>query len=751
MNTAQHTDVGLRDIVRVFQRRKRAIYATTLIVFSVAVLVCLVMTRRYQATGLIQMQKSSADMMDLGEMMGAASGGSTDSLSVNTDLQTRADILQSETLALHVVKELNLEKNEDFKAHFSPVSWALGLFSSRGTPDPKGAALEDSPHRRAHVLRVFSKQLSVKIIAGTRLIEIDYENRDPKVAAAVVNHLVQALIDYSFQTKFNATNQVSAWLEGQLGDLRKQAEGLQTKVVTLQQDSGIFGAGGTDLQGRPVVYSPVLDRLEQSTATLSQAHLNRILKGSIYEVVKTGNPEAISQLSGTSIGSAGGQGVANSLAVIQNLRGQEATLQAQIQQDSVTFGSAYPKLLQERASLKSLQASLHDEVERIRDRAKNDYDIAVQAEAGAQHTYDSDQLAAQKLNNKTIEYAILQKEADQSQELYQDLLKRLKEAGILEGLRSSDITVVDPGRSPDKPHRPNVPMYLTLGLALGLFAGTCNALLIEAIDNKLRSSEEVEAMGISLLGIIPHAKLDRVVRQAVLMDSGDFAFAEAIRSLRSSLLIARSGTPPRVILVTSGSPAEGKSTISLNLSIAMAQLGKKVLLLEADMRRPTLAKRMGLSNTNGLSELLANADAVLQPVQLADRQNFYFIPAGVTPPYPAELMGSARMKSLIEELKKQFDIVIIDSPPVLLVSDAQLLESLVDATVLVAHVDKTTRVALQRSYRTLLAHAKNPSMPAMGVVLNFVSTNSSAYYSYYGYYGGKKYEYGESEGGVDNA
>ena len=244
--------------------------------------------------------------------------------------------------------------------------------------------------RRASVAKAFARNLKVKVTAGTRLLEVDYTNRDPKVAAAVVNHLVQALIDYTFQTKFTATNQVSQWLEGQLGDLRKQSEQLQSRVVALQQGSGIFGVGGTDPQGKPVIYSPVLDRLQQSTAQLSQAQMNRVLKASVAEVVKTGNAELISQLSGTSIASGSGQGVMNSLALIQNLRLQEATLQAQIDQDASQFGAAYPKLIQERASLKGVQQSLQEEIKRTAERSENDFKVASKAEQGARAAYESD-------------------------------------------------------------------------------------------------------------------------------------------------------------------------------------------------------------------------------------------------------------------------------------------------------------------------------------------------------------------------
>jgi succinoglycan biosynthesis transport protein ExoP len=743
LSTLPEKDPTLRDLLRIFHRRKRSVFVTASVIFLLSVCACVFMTRRYTASGVIQLEKSSSDSLGLDSLMGAASGGASDALSVNIDLQTQANILQSEALALKVVKDLNLEQNEDFKPHFSPIGWVMGLVSPRGPADPMHASLEDSPGRRARVTKAFARNLKVKVTSGTRLLEVSFTNRDPKVAAAVVNHLVQALIDYTFQTKFAATNQVSQWLEGQLGDLRKQSERLQARVVALQQGSGIFGVGGTDPQGKPVIYSPVLDRLQQSTAQLSQAQMNRVLKASVAEVVKTGNAELISQLSGTSIASGSGQGVMNSLALIQNLRLQEATLQAQIDQDASQFGAAYPKLIEERASLKGVQQSLQDEVRRTAERSENDFKVASKAEQGARAAYESDRVAAEKLNDKSIEYAILSKEADQSQELYQDLLKRLKEAGILEGLHSSNVTVVDPASTPSRPSKPEVPLYLTLGAGLGIFFGCCVALLVEAVDNKIQGAEEIEALHIPLLGISPQIESNKTSSRALMLDSrhADTAFGESVRRLRSGLLISRSGTPPQVLLISSASPGEGKSTLSLNLAVSLSQYEKKVLLVEADMRRPVLRRRLGLEGTDGLSVLLSDREAPTRILPVPDNPNLHILPAGPTPPYPADLLGSPRMHTLMEEWRTEFDFIVVDSPPVLPVTDAQLLEEMADATVLLARVGFTTRAALERAYNLLLLHRKDAARPAIGVLLNFVTRRSSAYYGYYGYYGGKKYEY----------
>jgi len=340
VNALPKKDPNIHDLLRIFDRRRRLVYGTAAAVFLLSVCACLFMTRRYTATGTIQLDRSSSDSLGLDGLMGTTSGIGSDSLALNIELQTQSDILKSQNLALKVIKELNLEQNEDFKPHFNPVAWIVSIIMPSDAPDPANASLEKSPKRRRNVLRVWEKQLKVKVTAGTRLIEISYTNRDPNVAAAVVNDLVQALMDYTFETRSSATNKVSQGLENQLAGLRKHSEDLQAKLVGLQQRSGLFGVTGSDSGGGTGVSSPALQNLDKATEQLSQATMNRVLKQAVYDVVKTGDPEAISQLSGPQMSAEGGQGVMNSLTLIQGLRQQEATLQGQIEQETSKFGAA---------------------------------------------------------------------------------------------------------------------------------------------------------------------------------------------------------------------------------------------------------------------------------------------------------------------------------------------------------------------------------------------------------------------------
>ena len=752
----QHRELTLSDLFDLCGRRKAVIVLPLVAMVAIAVFVCVFSQRRYQATGQLQVQKESMDGLGLASMIGDA-GGATDALDANITIQTEASVLQSDTLALRVIKDLNLDSTSDFQPHFRLIGWATDLMSPPGPSDPANTALENSPRRRSHALVVFSKNLKVKIVPGTRLINVSYTNPDPKIAAAVVNHLIQALADFSFQTRYNATSQASEWLGGQLSDLRKQSEDLQAKVVELQRDSGVFTLGGateTDgkAQGGTGIYSSVLDRLQQSTASLTQAESSRILKRAIYEAAKSGDAELISGLAGNSNSGGLSAGISNSLTLIQNLRLQQATLQGQYDQLAAKFGPAYPKLDELRGNLAAINKAIADERARIEDRAQSDYEVSQKVEDSARNVFNQQKQDADKLNDKAIQYTIVKQEAEESRDLYETLLSHLKEAGVLEGLRSSNISVVDPARVPSKPANPNVPVYMALAFAGGLFLGCGTALVVDIRDNKIRDLREIEAeVGKAPIGILPvfHGVRARLAAKSgneilpdplrqrpriLALDEPTSAYVESLRALRTSLLLSRGGAPPQTLLVTSSIAGEGKTTLSINLAILLAQHGKKVLIVDADLRRPTLAKVLGLPMDRGLSSLLAgqaNSDVMGDLVRFEEVPGLHVLCSGPIPPYPSELLGSEQMRLMLDRWRNEFDFILFDGAPILPVTDSVILSDLADAKLLVARFGLTERQSVERSYSMLCG--VRGSDTRVSIVVNAVEQNDSSYYQYYGY------------------
>ena len=745
MDSLPKKELTLKDVVQIYRRRRNVVHGTVLVITALMVIYCIVCTRRYEATGIIQVQKESSDMMGLDSLMSGAGDAASDSLTVNIDLQTQANILQSDTLALRTIQALHMEDTYDFKPHRNIITWIFGLFSfsSGGAADPPNAPLELAPQRRINALKIFSANLKVKPVNGTRLIAISYKNPDPKLAAAVVNTLTRALADYTFQTKFDATNQASKWLTDQLGELRKNSEDLQAKVINLERQSGIYTVGAADVQGRELAYSGILDRLQQATQEVTQAEQNRILKGAIAHAAQSGDAEMLSSLAGNSSG--GGQVTQNTLAVIQGLRQQEAAEQATLQESRAKFGPSYPRLAEMEGNIAGFERSIKDEVARIKGRAESDYQVAQQAEQLTRNHYADVKKEADVLNDKTIEYAIVRQEAEESRTLYEDLLKRLKEAGVLEGLKSSNITVVDPGRVPAKPVKPNIPLYIAGALAGSWFLGCIAAFVVDTLDNKVKGITDIEeSFGERVLGALPvidRSKSKVPGTQDGLMAVADpkSTYVEALRAIRTAVSLSQSDRPPQVVLITSSIAGEGKSTLSANLAVIVAQGGKRTLIVDTDLRKGLLRQRMNLPPGPGLSNVLTGQVGAAPIHAVASTPNLFALSAGPPPPNPTDLLASDTMRQLLDRWRQEYDFIILDSAPVLPVTDSVTLNGLTDATLLLARSEMTEKAQVRRSFQLLTHGGKH----FVGLVLNGLSARDSSYYGYYGYYGYRSNAYGE--------
>jgi succinoglycan biosynthesis transport protein ExoP len=727
--SASFPELTLREVGMMLTRRRGIIYTSLAGFLLLAILALIVSTRRYRSVGEIELQKDSPSSLGIQTDSGDTP---SDALEVNMIIQTQARILQSDSLALQVIEDLRLEQTEDYREKWSPIGWVLGLFSSKGAPDTKGASLENSPHRRMRVLKTFHRKLTVKPIAGTRLIDVEYLSPDPQIAAAVVNHLLQGLIEKGFQARYNATMQASSWLSAQLGDLRAKTQELQAKVVKLQQESGVFALGEVDREGKDQVYSPTLEKLQMATQAEAQAQANRILKGAINDVVKTGNAEMISGLSGSSMLTGSSSGLSNSFTLIQNLRLQEANVQGQLQELSAKFGPAYPKLAELRGNLGAVQGAIQNEVNRVALRAHNDFVVAEETEQKTRIDFDADRREAEALNSKTIEYQMARQEADQTRSLYDDMLRHLKESGLLAGLHSTNISIVDWATASDKPAKPVMLLYLFGSVALGLAFGSAAALLRDVTDTRIQDLRDISReLGPIPLCVLPYqkeraalpAEASLFARSALpALDSPHSLFVESLRSLRTSLMLSRSGAPPRSVLVTSPLAGEGKSFLSWNLAILFAQQGKRVLLCDADLRRPWLHRNLDIEPRVGLSTVLAGLSVnhgASEVIPVQEVPGLFLMPAGPLPPYPSELLASHHMAEVLKVWESQYDLVLLDAPPVLQVTDAVVLSSMVNSVLLMVKHQRTPLAALEKSYG-MLEEVHSASGRKINIVINGV-------------------------------
>lgn len=736
----------LGDVSAMLCRRARPVLCCVAAFLIVATVYCLAATRRYRATSVLQVQKESSGSFGLDAgVMGEAADVASDSMDYNITLQTEAQILESDMLAIKVITGLGLESTRDyFPQPARPRRSLLPVWLRRNALEPLSVPLDRAPNRRYAALKIFAGHLKVEPVTATRLIRVSYANPDPVLAARVVNALVAALTEYSFQARFAATAEASSWLAGQLSDLKKQTEALQARAVTLQRDTGLYGPDGS--------HNVVVARLDTLNTALSEAESLRIVKEATWHAAESGDPELIA---GLNSGVGPGGMTAASVSLLQTLRAQESALAAEIAEAQVRYGPHYPGLEELRGKLSGVRSSIEQEVTRTARRAHTEYLVAATAEKKARTALEEQKQLANALNDKAIAYGLARQEADGSRDLYEGMLSKLKQAGVLEGLRSTNITVVSPAEvpAPNHPASPNVPLYYAAALLAGLMCGVSYAVMLEMMDQNIRSVDDAEQLlGAPLLAVLPQANFGKPVRLTasgptvglrlvaalegkVALD-GRSAFAEArspfvesLRSLRTGLLLSRSSAPPRVLLLTSSIQGEGKSTVSLNLAMVMARQGARVLLVEADLRCPVLHRLWPHHPGAGLSTALSCEDTSPEPLTLDAVPGLSVLLSGPVPPFPAELLGSERMRSLVARWRTEYDFILLDSPPVLPVTDGVLLAQMADAVVLIARHEYTARKVLLRTVQALKRDLPEPVV--IGTVLNAVP-HQGEYYSYYG-------------------
>jgi succinoglycan biosynthesis transport protein ExoP len=715
---APDDQISIVQFWRVLQKRRwLVLYTLTAIVLTVTI-VSLLLPKRYDASGRILLDLEGPS--DLGLEQTVMPIG----IDLNTKLETQIRIVQSDTIANSVMKQLALQRNN--------------MFAGKET-DHSGRDYDDlSLQTRAKLNKSFHKALNVQLIPKTQIVEVHFRSKDPKLAAEVANTVANTYIEHNFQTKYKATLQTSDWLTKQLDDLKKHAESAQETLTTYQKKTGILGTDET--------HNIILDKLEELNKELSAAEGDRIVKEAKYRIAMTQNPELIANIAPES--------------VLGALYKERAEIRSQYAQLTAKYGASYPRVVQLQSELDELDPSIKQEITKVGDAVRAEYQAAAKSEEMLQATFDKQKGEAYKLNEDAIQYAILRRDVESSRDLYEGLMKKLKEAGIMAGLKSSNINIVDQAAIPVEPVEPNIPLNVALALMGGLLGGVALAFIVENVDNSIRTPQDIETYcGLPSLGVIPSVALDgknghkplarageRQLILPVTVEQRNSGSAEAFRALRTSLLLSSPGAPPQVILVTSAMMQEGKSFTALNLAVVLAQTGQKVLLVDSDMRRPAVHKYLGLPMNNGLSACLAGTE---QPeavtIKVEEIPGLHVVPAGHMPPYPSEMLASEAMPKLLQHWREEFRYIIVDTPPVLAVTDAVVCARIADVVVLIARSEKTGRQSLVRTRDVL----KKVRANIAGVVVNDLSFNSVEYRQYYGHYG-SEYSYYYHDNGNGN-
>jgi len=714
-------DSGATDYLRILIKRKWVIVACLVTIFSIVAIASLKSTPVYEAGGTIVINKPDNTLN--------FQNSATFSLDYYdpTELDTEVNILQSDLLAMQVIRELNLDRRPEFSGQAPPSpSPSLDL-----APDP----LQGDPVRASGMVSSFKGNLRVSLRPNSRIIEVHYRSPDPQMAANVVNTLMTTYVENNFKARFESTMQASDWLSKQLVDLQMKVETSQQKLVRYQKEHEILG---TDEK-----QNITMEKLDELNKELTVAESERMDKEALYRLVESGDPDAIASSVGLD-----DQGSQSGTQLLGVLRAKEADLKIQAADLSTQFGPSYPKLSQLNNQLKEIDAQVQSEMKKLAAKIRGQYTTALQRENMLHGALEKQKQEANKLNESAIEYSLLKRDVDTNRQLYEGLLEKLKAAGVSAGLKSNNFRVVDNARPPTGPIEPNIPRNLLFAAVLGLASGIGLAFLLEGLDNTVRTTEQAQMIsGVASLGMIPlgskSAREGPNPKRLVIATSKEAVelvtqvrpqsqMAESYRALRTSLLLSNLGAPPRIIMVTSALPQEGKTTTSINTAVVLAQKGVRVLLIDADMRRPSIHKTLGMGPHSGLSNVLTGSTSLEQAItRTTILPNLFVLPAGTPPPNPAELLASAEMRDVLNKLSSQYDHVVIDTPPSLSVTDAVVLSPRADAVVLVIRSGQTTKQALRRSRDVLMqVNAK-----VVGVLLNAVDLSSPDYYYYYEYQG----------------
>jgi succinoglycan biosynthesis transport protein ExoP len=708
-------------------------------IFSVVAIASLRMPKIYEAGGTIAINKPDNSL----------NFQNTATFSLDyydpSELETEVKILQSDVLALEVIRSLNLDQRPEYGGQNSNSP------SADLAPDP----LQSDPGKAASLLGGFKGSLRVSLSQNSRIIEVHYRSTEPDTAANVVNALMQTYIQDNRRTRFESTMAASDWLQKQLVDLQMKVETSQEKLVRYQKEHEILG-----MDEKQNITTQKLDELNKS---LTAAESERMDKESFYHLVESGDPDAIASSAG-SLDT--GNGVQAASALLDSLRGKQADLKIQVADLNTQFGPSYPKLAQLNNQLKEIDSQIEAEMRKIASKVRGQYVTALGRENMLHDALEKQKQEANKLNESAIEYNMLKRDADTNRALYEGILEKLKEASVSAGLKSNNFRIVDSARPPSYPIEPNIPRNLGFALMLGLTTGVGLAFLKEGLDNTIRTTEQAHVIsGLPSLGMIPlgskSAREGPNAKRLVIASSKEAVelvtqvrpqsqMAESYRALRTSLLLSNLGAPPKVIMVTSALPQEGKTTTSINTAVVLAQKGVRVLLIDADLRRPSIHKTLGMGPRSGLSNVLTGSTTIDQAItRTSILPNLFILPAGTPPPNPAELLASSNMRDILEQVRKDYDHIVVDTPPSLSVTDAVVLSQRADAVVLVIRSGQTTKQSLRRA-RDLLAQV---NAKVVGVLLNAVDLSSPDYYYYYEYQGkyAQYYQDPEASGDEDDS
>lgn len=708
---------GLFEYWRLVRRYWIAVLLATLAAGALALLLTMQLMPVYEARTVIEIQNLNENFLNMRDVNPTVS--TTEYGAPESERQTNVKLLQSLPLLERVATSLDLvhrfpEQNKD--GNFSKWRKALHIAGSRPAFTQEDAVAE------------LADNLSVRVQINTRLIEVSYDSTDPKLAADIVNALAQEFIQQNLAARWQATQDIGEWLGRQLAALRAKLEKAEDDLQT--------HANATGLQFTSEKGNVAEERLRQLQNDLQQAQTDLAAKRARYEVATRTSVESLPNLDS--------QTLRDYEVKLTELRTEYADLTS-------ALTPAHPKVQAVQAQIAILESALRTEKATLLARVRNDYDAAQNRRNFLAADADAQQRLIAGQTTQVTRYSILKREVDSARQMYDGMLQRAREAEVASALRANNIRVIEPARPPRIPYKPNKPLNVALGLFAGMFLSAGFVFLRDHLNRTIQQPEDTSKyLELSVLGVIPSGSSDPACKRPLLPSSTvslttrqDLGLimhqcrmsllAESFRSTVTSILYSgQNGNLPRVLVVSSPNPDEGKTTVASNMAIALAQIKFKVLLIDGDMRRPRIHDIFGVPERPGLSQILLGESPLV--FRESEIPNLTLLPSGGYA--EPDLLYKQSLPDLVRQLRSKFEIILIDAPPILELTDARVLGRQADAVILVLRAQKTTRddaiLARQR--------LNDDGTKVLGTILNDwnFETGSNSYHKRYYHYYGKK-------------
>jgi len=712
----------LRDYLKILNKRRMTVLTMFLIVFVISLILVLGGNSPvYTSTSTILMERN----------FGANNTGLGTYYYWDPEfLPTQTEIIKSKNVALRVVDDLQLDTK--YRTHFlnpddrqtsfpatlknTLARYLSGLFGSNGKgKDAENATPADPDTEKKRIAEIIRGNIEVNPIKDTRVVNVLYTDNNPQIAKMITDALVQAYIEETLEIKLSGTKQSLKWMTNKAELERNKLEEAERKIQQYMREHNLV-----TLENRLAVYP---EKLSQFSTDLSSAEAKRKELEDLHEQIVRAkdSPKVLETIP-----------LFAENPNLQSLKEQILKAEQKIKELSQKYGPRHPAMIN---ALEDRDILLHEkelEIRRIEDSTQKAYELAKSKEENLRELLNSTKEELLDVNERFIQYSIMKREVDSSRALYEALTSSLKKASVTEESQNVNIWVMREASLPSSPSNRSPYRTILIGFILALAAGIGVTLLIEYLDNTIKSADDIEnKFGLTVLGTVLETKKNQPI-ESIIFEQSQSPAAESYRMIRSSLLLSSADKPPKTILLTSITAQEGKTSTALNIARTMSQIADRILIIDADMRKPKMHALLGITNTTGLSNYLSgNIDG--QIVHHSPEEKISIIPAGPIPPNPVELISSRRMKSLLQNMGRIYDYIIIDSPPILHLADGLILNTLVDGTVLVVRAGMTTYEMFTTGLKKL--NEFNPHI--LGVILNAMNNKmmgSRSYYHYLEYY-----------------